>query len=216
MSVKVMKQSSKFASRNIFHSFQPFHYLAKIIGLGFYNFNVNGSEFVVNIKHKICFWITLTFWAVLTLLVIAGTVVGLKNGELPGFNFEKSKFLSKVNLLILILQLVFSTFLVNFQHNRRRHIFKFLMHLNNFDEAVERFHWRFSSRNSWKFLISVIIFICLVITATLTNDILESSTYFEILIAQLNAFIFAAIVTQFIISVLCIKKRLKVLLKNVK
>lgn len=216
MSVKVMKQSSKFASRNIFHSFQPFHYLAKTIGLGFYNFNVNGSEFEVNIKHKICFWVILMFWTALTVLVIAGAIVGLKNGELPGFSFEKSKFLSKVNLIILILKLVFSTFLISFQHRKRRHLYKFLVNLNNLDEAIKRFHWRYSSKNSWKYLIVVVCFICLVIAATLTNDILEGSTYFEVILAQVNAFIYATVVIQFIISVLCIKKRLIVLFKNVK
>ena len=211
-----MKQSSKFASRNIFHSFLPFHYLAKSIGLGFYNFNVNGSEFEVKTKHKVCFWITLMFWTLLTILIIVGTIVAIKNDEVPGFNFEKSKFLSKVHLLMLILQLIFSTFLVSFQHRRRRHIYKFLVYLNNFDEAVERFHWSHLSRNSWKYLVIIIAFIFLVIAITLTNDILEESTYFEIFIAQVNVFLFTAVVTQFIMSVQCIKNRLRVLFKNVK
>jgi len=216
MSVKVMKQSSKFASRNIFHSYLPFHYLAKTIGLGFYNFNVNGSEFEVNNKHKICFWMTMSFWTLLTVLVIVGTIVGLNEDGLPGFNLTKSKFLNRVSLLILILELMFSTILIGFQHKRRRHIHKFLVKLNKFDEAVEGFKWRYLSHNSWKYLIVVIIFICFVVATTLTNNVLEKSTLFEIVIAQINTFICAAVVTQFIVSVLCIKKRLRILFKNVK
>lgn len=206
-------QVMRFASKDIFHTFLPFYYMARIVGLGFFKFNVNGGAFVVDNRHKIGLAAAVIFWSLMTVLVIAAMFFV---EELPFVANTESKFLSKIGFVELLLEILFGVILILYQYKYRHHIHRFLVNLNSFDEIVKKLKWRFNIIHNWMYFMTVIVYVSIVIIVALTCFSLAQSDLVTSAIGLVNTLLFTTVVSQFIIGIYTTRNRLKVLYDNVK
>lgn len=209
-------ESSVFESKNIFHSSVPLHYLSKIVGLGFYKFNVNGSAFEVHVIHKICF---IGSMLMICSIFVYDTFSSFK--YYFGYELEptESGFLERSKFIEMIFEMIFAFIIIVFHQSRIQHIHKVLVNLNNFDETLKELKWRFLVQNSWKYFLAVIafvVFIVFTICFQYMKSMMSLFDWFDLIVYQVNLLLYTTVITQFTVSVLAVKDRLGVLRRNVK
>ena len=211
-----MTESSVFESKNIFYSSVPLHYLSKFVGLGFYKFNVNGSAFEVHVIHKICFIASMLMLCSIFLYDMFSQFKSYFGYELEA---TESGYLESSQYIEMVFEMIFACIILIFHQKRIKHIHKILINLNNFDETLKEFKWRFLVQNSWKYFLAVIAFVVYIILAILFQNMKTVMTFidwFDLIGYQINILLYTTVITQFTVSVLAVKARLSVLRKNVK
>lgn len=211
---KVMKKGFIFASESVFHSSLPFHYLTKFIGLGFYKFNVDGQPFEIHIGHKISFILTVVSWTATTIFNLAVSFEKYFDGSQVD-----SDFLDKVSFFEMLMEMTFGLLLIIYNQKNVKHIHKLLVSMNNFDETLKEFKWRFLILNSWRYFLVVVGTAVYIIAAIFIHRVqttkLDLFEFFELMVFTTNLLLFTAVLCQFTVSVLGIKTRLYVLFRNV-
>lgn len=201
-------------SKNVFQSALPYHFFSKLIGLGFYKFNVNGQKFEVHAYHKVSFIVSIILW----IGIIAYNVLTLFGVYFDSEKVE-SKYLDKIDFFKMFFEMVFGLSVVIFHQSRISHIHKFLINLNNFDETLKELKWKFRIKNSWRYFLIVIasaLFIIFTICFYHLPSLFDLLRLMALVAHQINAMIFTTVISQFTAGVMAVKTRFDVLFENVK
>ncbi|CAG9807456.1 unnamed protein product [Chironomus riparius] len=137
-----MKISSYLKAQNIYQAAIPFHYLAKLFGLGTYRI----TSLECDIKSSSCDLVvlagTVSFWTLLAAYHIFQTF---------GFSSkldDNSKYLNQIQQLSLITVIACTIFYGPINHIQRRHIQTMLKSFDDFDQKLKNVHWTHQIKNS--------------------------------------------------------------------
>jgi len=209
MDIKTTKLKTSSFSKTL----RPFILICKCLGLA--NFNLNARNEPTFINH-------LTI-ALLGFAWIFNTIV-LK---LSASNYESgvhSSFINGNYMNLYISSMGSVSFVILFQHFKRKHILSFIQQIERFDEKLDAFKWKFQVNSSTFYMIPIYLYVIPVFSLSchlligLTDNFTPENIIklISFAMSSVNLIFHFILSQQFILSSMCILLRLKALNKNVK
>ncbi|KAL7023528.1 hypothetical protein ACKWTF_012656 [Chironomus riparius] len=177
-----MKISSYLKAQNIYQAAIPFHYLAKLFGLGTYRI----TSLECDIKSSSCDLVvlagTVSFWTLLAAYHIFQTFGFSSKLE------DNSKYLNQIQQLSLITAITCTIFYGPINHIQRRHIQTMLKSFDDFDQKLRKVHWTHQIKNSRiSFLVFMIFLTIFVILSILMKLVIHNGIVQVILFMHYGA-----------------------------
>lgn len=201
-----------FAAKNIYEAAVPFHFLAKPFGLSSYSVDGWGCNIQTTLFDQIILTGSLFFW-----IVIEGHEVLRSSHAGDNGNFQGSKFLSSIQIVSLIIQVILSIFVIIYNHSKRQSISELMKALNDFDQKLKLENWSIQIKNSRNYFVPIVAFVILETILSLQLQLfipISGYGFFEIILETLNNLIFLVVACQFILAVAATTQRMKALYAN--
>ena len=207
-----MKISSYLKAQNIYQAAIPFHYLAKVFGLGTYRITYWGCNIQSSSCDLVVLSATVLFWTFITVFSIFQIITFDTSPD----SLVDSNYLNRIQQLSLITAISSTIFYGPFNHIRRRHIQTMLKSFDDFDQKLKKVHWTHQIKNSRiYFLVLMIILIIFVLLSILMKLVIHNPIA-EVALLMFNNLTAIVVSSQFIFALLAATQRMNILFLNVR
>lgn len=201
----------KSSKDSVYSNIKFFFYILRAFGLAPFTFDEKNKKLHMKLKNYLILMLSI-------ILCISCSWASLYNF------YRKSEILERIWQMTFLLQHIFANAVIVLTFLKRKNIESFWKALDNFDQTLIKLKWKYGGdKLAWssKFVIGfVVAFFLFVIFYSISaffffsKEIGEIVKLTKLFIYQITSFFYLLIAIQFMLSVHCIRSRLKALKKN--